>query len=95
MKLLEKLWYDLFEEECAVIDTEEDRRLAKEATVTRKLVSELLNEEQNDAVEKYVDTLCAIHSSTVKKAFCKGCEVVGSFLLEIVSVENGREINSK
>ena len=24
MKLLEKLWYDLFEEECAVIETEEE-----------------------------------------------------------------------
>lgn len=95
MKILEKLWYDLFEEECAVIDTDEERLLAKEATVSHKLASEQLTEEQSRAVENYVETLCAIHSSMVRKAFCKGCEVGASFLLEISFPKGGRESVSK
>ena len=95
MKLLEKLWYDLFEEECAVIETEEERRLAKEAVELHKMANKLLTEKQSCAVEKYVETLCAINSSMVKKAFCMGCEVAASFLLETSFPESGREANSK
>lgn len=94
-KTLDMLWNEYFAEKCAVIETEEERRLAKEAVELHKMANELLTEEQSDAIDKYIDTLCAIHSSFSKKAFCMGCEVAASFLLETSFPESGREANSK
>ena len=83
------------EEECALISTDEERKLVKKAADMHKIANELLTEKQSCAVEKYVETLCAIHSSMVKKAFCMGCEVAASFLLETSFPGSGREANSK
>ena len=81
-KTIEKLWNDYLMEECAVIDTDEERTLTKQAVELHERANALLNREQQDAVEKYVDALCEIETLFVKKAFVKGCEFGASFLLE-------------
>lgn len=81
-KTLEKLWREHFAEECATIDSEEERRLLKRAAETQKKASELLTKEQSDMIEKYIEILYEIQSSFGKKAFFKGCEFTTSFLFE-------------
>ena len=80
---LERLWSEYLEEECAALDTEEERELSKKAVQTHEEANELLTEEQKDAVEKYVDALCEVQSFFAKKAFFKGCEFSVSFLFEV------------
>ena len=83
MKLtLEKLWNEYFAEECAAMNSEEERALSKRAIELHKGVIELLTKEQNDAIEGYIDALFEIQESFVKKAFFKGCEFATAFLLE-------------
>ena len=79
---LEKLWEEYFSEKCAVIDTDEERCLTTKAVEQHKRANLLLDEQQKDAVEQYVDTLCDIQAHFVQKAFLKGCEFALSFLLE-------------
>ena len=79
---IERLWCEYLMEECAVIDTEEERRLTKMAVELHEQINVGLNKEQERILEKYVDTLCDIETLFVKKAFCKGCEFTVSFLLE-------------
>lgn len=81
-KTLEKLWSEYLAEKCAAIDTEEERALANEAVEKHKIANDLLTKKQRDAIEKYIDVLCEIQSSFVKKAFFKGCEFATSFLIE-------------
>ena len=80
---IEKLWNEYFSEQCAEINTEEERNLTRKAVELHEKVRALLNKEQEDALEKYVDALCDIEALFAKKAFCKGCELAASFLLEI------------
>ena len=84
---LEKLWNDYLLDECSMIDTDEERILAKKAAELRESANALLNKDQQDAVEKYVDALCDIEALFVKKAFLKGCEFSVSFLLEARNLE--------
>ncbi len=70
-------------EECSTIDTEEERELAKRAVKRHKAVSDLLTNEQNEAMDKYIEALCEMQGSFVKKAFFKGCEFATSFLYSI------------
>ena len=79
---LEKLWNEYLLEECAKIDTIEERRLTKKAIELHEKVDSLLDNTQKDAVEKYIDALSDLESLFVKKAFFKGCEFSLSFLLE-------------
>lgn len=79
---LETLWNEYLADQCAVIDTEEERELANTAILLRKTISVLLTKEQSDTVEKYVDVLCELQYFFVKKAFFKGCEFATSFLLQ-------------
>lgn len=81
-KTLEKLWTEYLLDECAVIDTDEERSLTKKAVELHEQANALLNQDQQVAVEKYVDTMCALEAIFVKKAFVKGCEFAVSFLLE-------------
>ncbi|MBE6698968.1 MAG: hypothetical protein E7584_01835 [Ruminococcaceae bacterium] len=78
----EKLWNEYFAEECAAIDTEEERALVKKALKMHEMVNELLTREQIDAIEKYIETLFEMQDSFVKKAFFKGCEFAISFFFE-------------
>ena len=84
---LEKLWNEYLSGECAKIDTDEERELMKKAVELHEKANALLNTEQKDAVEKYVDALCDTESVFVKKAFFKGCEFSVSFLLEARNLE--------
>ncbi len=81
-KTLEKLWDEYLLEGCAAMNTEEERRLAKKAVELHEQANALLNKDQQDAVEKYVDALCDNEAVLVKKAFIKGCEFAALFLLE-------------
>ena len=82
MKTIEKLWHEYFAEECAWIDTEEERTLAKKAAQMREKAVERLSKEQCDVMEQYVEILYEMQAFLSKKAFCKGCEFALSFLLE-------------
>ena len=82
-KTLESLWNDYFADECAAIESEEERELTKKAIETHEKAAELLTKEQNEAVESYADALCDISSSFSKKAFFKGCEFALSLFLEL------------
>ena len=79
---LEKLWNEYLFDECAAIDTDEERELTKKAVELQEKANALLNKEQKEAVEKYVDILCDVDALFVKKAFFRGCEFAVSFLLE-------------
>jgi hypothetical protein len=80
---LEGLWKEYLLEECAVIETDEERRLTKKTGELHEKANSLLNKEQEEAVDGYVDALCDANALFVKKAFFKGCEFVLSFLLEV------------
>ncbi len=79
---LGKLWNEYLLDECAAINTDEERKHMKEIVERHEKAAALLNKEQQDVVEKYVDALCDMEALFVKKAFCKGCEFAVSFLLE-------------
>ena len=79
---LEKLWDEYLSDECAVIDTDEERRLTKKAAELHGKANAMLDNEQKDAVEKFVEALCDTEAKFIKKAFFKGCEFATSFLLE-------------
>ena len=81
-KTLEKLWNEYFAEECATMETKEEKLLAKKALEIHDLVNKLLKKEQIEIVEKYMDALCEIQSLHVKKAFFNGCNFATSFILE-------------
>ena len=79
---LEKLWNDYLADECATINSEEERKLTKITAELHEKVNVLLNEEQKSAVEEYVDALYDVESLFVRKAFIKGCEFAVAFILE-------------
>ena len=80
--VIEKLWDEYFSEECAVLNTEEEKELIERVVKAQKEANELLNREQREKVEKFVETLHEMHGISLKKAFCSGCEFATSFLLE-------------
>ena len=77
---IEKLWNEYFSEQCAEINTEEERNLTRKAVELHEKVNALLNEEGKNALEEYVDALCDIEALFARKAFCKGCKFAISFL---------------
>ncbi len=81
-KALEKLWNDYFAEECAIMNTKEERKLIRKAAKTREAVNALLRQEQSEAMERYIEALYEMQGFCVKKAFIKGCEFAVSFFLE-------------
>ena len=83
-KILEKLWDEYLSNECAVIDTDEERALAGEAVRLHEGVNNSLSLEQQKAVEEYIDALCDIEGLFVKKAFFSGCKFATAFLLEVL-----------
>lgn len=83
---LEKLWNEYLMDECSYIDTEEERMLVSKTADLHKVATNMLSEEQKDAVEEFTDSLCDLEALFIKKAFCKGCEFSVSFLLEAGSL---------
>ena len=84
---LEKLWEEYFSEECAILDTEEERELVSLTAEANKAVNDLLTKEQRRSVERFVELLHEMNGITLKKAFCRGCEFTASFLLEAGNLE--------
>ena len=84
---LERLWKEYLLEECAVIETDEERRLTKKTGELHEKANSLLNKEQEEAVDGYVDALCDANALFVKKAFFKGCHFVVSIFLEAGNFE--------
>ena len=85
---LEGLWNEYISDGCAVLSTEEEKRLTKMTVELHEKANALLNEDQKNAVEKYVDALCDVEALFAKKAFFKGCEFAASFLLESGILKN-------
>ena len=85
---LEKLWNEYLMDECSYIDTEEERMLISKTADLHKVATNMLSEEQKDAVEKFTDSLCDLEALFIKKAFCKGCEFSVSFLFEASNLCN-------
>ena len=79
---LEGLWNEYLMAECAVIETDEERRLTKRSGELHERANSLLNREQEEAVNTYVDALCDVEALFVKKAFFKGCHFALSIFLE-------------
>ena len=86
-RMLEKLWSEYLAEECAVMDSEEERRLVRVAAEKHEKAEAWLTEEQRAAVEEYAEALHDSHSLFVKKAFLKGCELATAFLIEARGAE--------
>ena len=82
-EILEKLWNEYFAEECAVIDTEEERTLIRKVAEMHQKANELLTKEQCDALEKCIEALYETQSLCVKKAFFKGVKLAIALLLEV------------
>ena len=85
--ILEKLWDEYFAETCAVIDTEDERKLSKKATDMHGMANAMLTKEQSEAIEAYIDVLCELQGSFVKKAFFKGSEFAVAFMLKIAKTD--------
>ena len=84
---LERLWNNYLSDECAKMNTEEERLLTKASAELHQKASALLNQEQEAAMRSYVDTLCNLDAIFAKKAFFRGCEFAVSFLLEAMNLE--------
>ena len=82
-KMLEKIWDNHFAEECAVVSTEEERRLIGKTGDAHSALNESLTKEQKELMEKYIDALYETQELFIKKAFFKGCEFAVSFCIEM------------
>ena len=79
---LERLWNEYLEDECAVIETEEEREKTKKVSELHKKIDDLLNDDQKAILEEYADDLHALDALFSKKAFIKGCGFAFSFVIE-------------
>jgi hypothetical protein len=80
--MLEKIWDEYLFEEYAFVDSMEEKELSKKASEMHNILNALLTEEQNNAMENYIEALYIIQDYRVRKAFIKGCKFTASFLLE-------------
>lgn len=81
-KSLEKLWEEYFWDECSTIKTDEERLLLRRVAELRETVNALLDQDQQLAVEKYVEAVYDLEALLMKNAFFKGCAFARSFILE-------------
>ena len=70
-KTLDNLWEKYFCEECAIMDTEEERALTKKAADLHKNANALLSKDQENAMEEFICALYDLQALFVKKAFFK------------------------
>ena len=87
-KILEKLWNEHYAEECATLQTKEEKALIKKTAELREALDDLLTKEQIAAIEKYIELLYEIQGFFTKKAFLTGCKFAASFFLEIANFEH-------
>ena len=82
-KITESLWNDYLADECAMLDTEEEKDLSKRISETHEELAKTFTKEQNKAIDALIDLLCELDGILAKKAFTKGCELTANFLLEL------------
>ena len=80
--ILESLWNEYLINEWAEQVTDEEKELMEKAEELRKEAYALLNEEQRNAVEAYVDCMLERGDITTERAFMTGCKFTVSFLSE-------------
>ena len=85
-EILENLWDEYLSDKCAYINTEEESNLTKAAASLHEEVNAMLNEEQQKAVERYVDAIYDNVAFFSKKAFFSGCKFSVSFFLEAINL---------
>lgn len=81
--MLEKIWDEYYAEECAVISSEEEKDITRRTVEMQENAYKLLNREQVEEMEKYVEAIYEFQSISVKKAFFKGCEFVFDFFCRL------------
>ncbi len=84
---LERLWNDYLLEENATLGTDEERSLTKTSAALSEKARAMLNAEQTEAVQKYIDSLCTLDAMFAQRAFIAGCEFAVSFLLESMNTK--------
>ena len=85
--IMEKLWNEYLFGECSIMDTEEERALAKAVVEKQKKINERLTREQSDAMDAYMDAVYALQGCFVKKVFFKGCAFAASLLFAFGMME--------
>ena len=70
------------------MDTEKEREFARKTGELHEQLNVLLNKEQQEALEKYIDAIYDMEALFIKKAFFRGCEFALSFLLEAGKLGN-------
>lgn len=78
-EILERLWDEHLSAECAAMDTDEERALARTSVALHEKVRALLNEGQEEMVESYVDALCDMEAHFIKKPFLRGVNLRSPF----------------
>lgn len=91
-EIIEKLWNEYFSNECAVINTEEEKELIQESIKLHQIENELLTPNQIKAVERHIEKIYELQGLFIKKAFFKGCEFAISFLLEMGDLKSKKSI---
>ena len=81
--MLDRLWNEYFNEECAVINTDEERTLLRRVVEFQEAAIAGLTKDQREGVQRYVEVLYESQGAQVKKAFLKGCEFTASFFFEL------------
>ena len=79
---LNNLWNEYLFEKSSVIETDEERKLTEKAVKLHEDLNALLNNDQQDAVQRYVDVLSELEYIFARKAFFKGCEFTVSFIFD-------------
>ena len=72
---LDKLWNEYLSEECAKIETDEERALNTKAAEMHEKLNSLLDEEESEALQSYIDAVYEGEEAFIKKAFFKGVEL--------------------
>ena len=85
-EILEKLWDEYLSDKCAYISTEEESNLAKVVASLHEEINTMLNQEQQKAIERYIDAIYDNVAFFSKKAFFSGCKFSVSFFLEAMNL---------
>ena len=83
---IERLWNEYFSEECAQINTQQEKELIKKIVKMQESVNQSLSNEHNELIQNYIELLYDIQALFVKKAFFKGCEFSASFFYTIKNI---------
>ena len=83
--MLKRLWDEYFADEDAVIKSDEEKEILGRILEMQDALIKIITNEQNEAVERYVDALLELQCVALRKAFIKGCRFSVSFLMDVLS----------